>query len=175
MNNFLSLKKKSQYDPDINKRYRSSACGPVTAYTILDYYFPNHFQDINQLYKRLGGTAIGLFTWRFVRNLSKLLGEDWIVETCSIEEVKRQIDLGNPVAAKFDKWFTFKWRGRYSFDYHWVPVAGYKQSNNGLMLLIHDNGGKNRSCKLRIVPYSPNRDVLTFVKVERKIRQADNL
>ncbi|MDS9472743.1 C39 family peptidase [Sporosarcina pasteurii] len=174
MRNILPLKKISQFDPDIHKRYRASACGPVTAYAILDYYFPNRFQDINQLYKRLGGTAIGLFTWRFVRNLSKLLGDDWVVATCSIEEVKKQIDKGYPVAAKFDKWFRWKWRGRYSFDYHWVPIVGYEESESGLMLFIHDNGGKNRPCQIRKVPYAPNRDILTFVKIDRKKRQQDD-
>lgn len=169
MTNMIPLKKKSQFDPDIKKRYQSSACGPVTAYTILDYYFPNRFQDINALYRHLGGTAIGLFTWRFVRNLTKLLGNNWIVEICSVDEVKRQIDKGHPVAAKFDKWFTWKWRGRYSFDYHWVPVIGYEEGDCGLMLHIHDNGGKNRPSQIRTVPYAPNKDILTFVKVERKV------
>lgn len=168
MKKIIPLKQKSQFDHDIKKRYRSSACGPVTAYAMLDYILPNEFQHVNALYKRLGSTPIGLFTYRFIRNLSKLLGEGWLVEKCSIEEMKKQIDKGNPVAAKFDKWFTWKWRGRYSFDYHWVPVVGYEESEHGLILFIHDNGGKNRPSQLRTVPYFPNRDILTFVKVDRK-------
>ena len=130
MKNHISLKKKSQFDENIKKRYRNSACGPVTAYAILDHYLPNKFQNINDLYRKLGGTPIGLFTWRFVRNLSKLLGDDWLVKKCSIEETIRQIDAGRPVAAKFDKWFTGHWRGRYSYDYHWVSVVGYEEKEN---------------------------------------------
>lgn len=167
MKKLISLKKKSQYDEDIYKYYRNSACGPVTAYAILDYFLPNQFQNINELYRKLGGTPIGLFTWRFVRNLSKLLGDDWVVEKCSIEETKKQIDAGRPVAAKFDKWFTWNWRGRYSYDYHWVPIVGYEEKENGLWLFVHDNGGKNRPSQIRTLPYEPNAEILTFVKVEQ--------
>lgn len=168
MKKIIPLKKKSQFDHDIKKRYRSSACGPVTAYTMLNYILPNESQNVNTLYKRLGSTPIGLFTYRFIRNLSKLLGDKWTVEKCSIEELKKQIDQGNPVAAKFDKWFTLNWRGRYSFDYHWVPVVGYRETEKGLTLLIDDNGGTNRPSMTRQVPYEPNRDILTFVKIEKK-------
>lgn len=167
MEKFISLKKKSQFDHDIKKRYRPSACGPVTAYAMLDYFMPGKFQDVNALYKKLGSTPIGLFTHRFIRNVSKLLGDEWKVEKCSVEEAKKQIDSGHPVAAKFDKWFTWKWRGRYSFDYHWVPVVGYKETEKGLLLFIDDNGGRNRPSMTRQVPYEPNAEILTFVKVER--------
>ncbi len=168
MKKTIPLKKKSQYDQDIKKRYRNSACGPVTAYAILDYFRPNQFHNINQLYQALGGTPIGLFTYRFIRNLKKLLGDDWIVEKCSVEKLKQQIDRGNPVAAKFDKWFTWNWRGRYSYDYHWVSVVGYEEKENELWLFIHDNGGRNQPSQLQTLPYKPNAEILTFVKVERK-------
>lgn len=168
MRKFIPLKKKSQFDDDVKRRYRNSACGPVTAYAILDYYFPNRFQQIDELYKRLGGTPIGLFTWRFIRNLSKLLGDEWIVEKCSIEETKNQIDKGNPVAAKFDKWFTWNWQGNFSYDYHWVSIVGYEEKTDGLWLFIHDNGGKNRPSQLQTLPYKPNADVLTFIKIEKR-------
>lgn len=167
MKQHIPLPKKSQYDIDIKKRYRSSACGPVTAYTILNYYFPNRFQRIDQLYKQLGSTPIGLFTWHFIRNLSKLLGKHWIVEKCSVEEMKQQIDQGNPVAAKFDKWFTWNWRGHYSYDYHWVSVVGYEEADKGLFLFVHDHGGKNRPSQLQTIPYELNAAILTFVKIEK--------
>ncbi len=166
MKKTISLKKKSQYDEDIHKYYRNSACGPVTAYAILDFFLPGQFQNINLLYKKLGGTPIGLFTHHFIRNLSKILGDDWLVQKCSIEEMKKQIDEGRPVAAKFDKWFTWHWRGRYSYDYHWVSVVGYEEKENGLWLFVHDNGGKNRPSQLQSLPYEPNAEILAFVKVE---------
>ena len=167
MPTFIPLKKKSQFDSDIKKRYRASACGPVTAYAILDHFFPNQFQNINTLYRALGGTPIGLFTYRFIRNLSKLLGDDWLVEKCSMEEMKKQIDAGHPVAAKFDKWFTWHWRGHYSYDYHWVAVIGYEERESGLWLFVHDNGGRNRPCQVQVLPYEPNAEILTFVKIEK--------
>lgn len=166
MQKYIPLKKKSQYDADIHKQYRNSACGPVTAYTMLDYFLPNQFPNVNELYKKLGGTPIGLFTHRFIRNLSKLLGSDWLVEKCFIEEMKKQIDQGRPVAAKFDKWFTGHWRGRYSYDYHWVAVVGYEVKEDATWLFVHDHGGKNRPSQLQKLPYEPNADILTFVKVE---------
>lgn len=167
MKKTIPLKRKSQFDHDIKKRYRNSACGPVTAYAILDYFLPNQHQNINSLYRQLGGTPIGLFTHRFTRNLSKILGDEWVVEACSIEEMKKQIDAERPVAAKFDKWFTRNWRGRYSYDYHWVSVVGYEEKQNGLWLLVHDNGGRNRPSQIQTLPYEPNAEILTFVKVEK--------
>lgn len=98
--------------------------------------------------------------------MRKLLGPDWIISKCTIDEAKKQIDAGRPVAAKFDKWFTCKWRGQYSFDYHWVPVIGYEVLDDKLMLIIHDNGGRNRPSQIQSVPYHPNKDILTFIKVE---------
>ena len=168
MNKLLQIKRKSQFSSDINQRFQPSACGPVTAYLLLDYHFPNRWPDVNELYRRLGSTKIGLFTWCFIRNMRKLLGTDWEIAKCTIDEVMKQIDTGRPVAAKFDKWFTFKWRGRYSFDYHWVPVIGYEMKDNQLMLIIHDNGGRNRPSKVQSVPYHPNREILTFIKMEPK-------
>lgn len=168
MTNLINLKSKSQYAKDIDKRFQPSACGPVTAYLLLDYHFPNRWTEVNELYRRLGGTKIGLFTWRFIRNTQKLLGPNWAVSKCSINDVKKQLDAGRPVAAKFDKWFTFNWRGRYSFDYHWVPVIGYDMNEDQLMLIIHDNGGRNRPSKIQSIPYYPNKKILTFVKMEPK-------
>lgn len=162
------IKSKSQFSPDIDKRFQPSACGPVTAYILLDYHFPNRWPNVNELYRQLGSTKIGLFTWCFVRNTKKLLGADWEVSKCSIDEVIKQLDAGRPVAAKFDKWFTFKWRGQYSFDYHWVPVIGYEMNGNQLMLIIQDNGGRNRPSKVHTIPYHPNKNVLTFIKIEKK-------
>ena len=159
---------KSQYDDDIDKRFRPSACGPVTAYLMLNHHFPSATSySVNELYRLLGGTRIGLFTWRFMTNMKKLLGNDWNVTRCSIDEVIQQIDAGHPVAAKFDKWFTLRWGGKYEFDYHWVPIIGYDKSADDVTLIIHDNGGINRSSKLRRVSYNKNKPILTFIKMEQ--------
>ncbi len=167
MKTIFSFKGKSQYDHDIEQRFRSSACGPVTAFLMINHHFPNTSQhSVNQLYRLLGGTRIGLFTWRFIKNIKKLLGKDWVIARCSIEEVIQQIDAGHPVAAKFDKWFSLRWRGKYAFKYHWVPLIGYEISKNDITLLVHDNGGINRSSKLRQVSYKKNKAILTFIKIE---------
>ncbi|WP_210471173.1 C39 family peptidase [Sporosarcina sp. 6E9] len=167
MKTVLDITGKSQYEKDIDERFRPSACGPVTAHVILRYHFPHHMHAVNELYRLLGSTKIGLFTWRFIRNMKKLLGEAWIVEKCSVNEVIHEIDNGRPVAAKFDKWFTLRWRGKFAFDYHWVPVVGYEKNGNELLLIVHDNGGRNRTSQLRTISYKKNKSILTFVKIKR--------
>ena len=157
----------SQYDDEIDMRFQPSACGPVTAFTILRHHLDDSSINVNGLYRILGGTRIGLFKWRFIHNLRKLLGSGWKVEQCSIEELMEEINEGRPVAAKFDKWFTFQWFGDYAFDYHWVPVIGYKEDDRGIILLVHDNGGRNRESRVREIPYEPNRSILSFIKIAK--------
>ena len=173
MRKLLKVNGKSQYDEDINESYRPSACGPVTAWVITDHIFPDAcIYSVNELYKLLGGTKIGLGKGRFIRNMRKVLGSSWFVAECSIEEVKRQIENGRPVAAKFDKWFNFRWFGNYEFDYHWVPVIGYEEIGDDLNLIIHDNGSKNRKSHIRHMSYNRNHPILSFVKIE-PINSAD--
>lgn len=167
MKKLLNVNGKSQYDEDINKSFRASACGPVTARVLMDQISLDTCPyDVNELYVLLGGTKIGLIKGRFIRNMRKILGPDWTVAECSIEEVKWQIDSGRPVAAKFDKWFNFRWRGSYEFDYHWVPVIGYEEKDGDIELIIHDNGGRNRPSQVRHVSYQRNKPVVSFVKIE---------
>ncbi len=163
----LNVNGKSQYDTAIKESFRPSACGPVTARVIMDQYPPEACPyDVNELFTLLGGTKIGLSKGHFIRNMRKLLGTGWTVDECDIEEVKQQIANGQPVAAKFDKWFNFHWRGRYEFDYHWVPVIGYEETTEDIELIIHDNGGRNRPSQVRYVSYKRNKPVLSFVKIE---------
>ena len=164
------MKGKSQYDNDIRESFQPSACGPVTARVLMDQFSPDICPyDVNELYTRLGGTKIGLGKGPFIRNMRKLLGADWTVEACDITDVKIQIDNGRLVAAKFDKWFNFRWRGRYEFDYHWVPVIGYEEKEDDFELIIHDNGGRNRPSQVRQVSYKKNKPVLSFVKIEKSL------
>lgn len=165
LRNFESM---SQFDSIISTHFHASACGPVTAFVILRYLNIHDRLTVNTLYKKLGTTKIGLFTWRFTRKLQTLLGDKWTIECCSITDVLKELDQGRPVAAKFDKWFRFKWRQQFSFSYHWVPVIGYEYRNGHLFLFIHDNGNKLRESKLHTVPYKRNEPVLTFVKISPK-------
>lgn len=156
----------SQYDSSIHSTYRASACGPVTAYVLLNYLLPNSspFQP-NDLYKRLGGTRIGLFTHRFVRNMRKILGPNWQIEKCSLHTALHELKKGRPVALKFDKYFSLQWNKKSTFAYHWVPLIGYEIENDELVLIIHDNGGRKRASKIRKAPYAPNASILTFIQV----------
>lgn len=158
----------SQYDDSINNHYQPSACGPVTALTILRYWMPNNCPyDANKLYRLLGTTRIGLFKWQLIRNLRKILGSTWEINSCSIDEAKAELLEGRPVACKFDRYFSFNWFNtyKYEFSYHWVPLIGFEENENGITLFIHDNGGKGRASRIRHVSYEKNQDVLTFVKI----------
>ncbi|AXH99734.1 hypothetical protein DV702_08310 [Sporosarcina sp. PTS2304] len=167
MAKYISVQGKSQYDQDINPAYQPSACGPVTAFVLLQYLLPDRLApDVNTLYRQLGGTKIGLSARRFVRRLSNLLGSDYHIQVSNVEDALHQIDENRPVALKFDKWFTFKWRGQFSFDYHWVVLVGYDYVEGALYLLVHDNGSRNCESTIRSIPYEPNKDILTFVTIE---------
>ena len=167
MKKVLNVQGKSQYEADIEEKFRPSACGPVTAYVLLRHLLPDPPpHQVNDLYRLLGSTKIGLFKWRFLRNMQKLLGPGWQVAECGIEELQRQISAGRPVAAKFDKWFSWKWRGQFTFDYHWVPVIGYETTEDDVLLIIHDNGSRRSGSRVRHVSYRQNRSILSFIKIE---------
>ncbi|MFC5542495.1 MAG: C39 family peptidase [Bacilli bacterium] len=171
----LNVQGHSQYHKEILPSYRNSACGPTTIYVILKYLLGiDYAKNVNDLYSLLGTTKIGLFRWRLIKNLQRYLGPEWIVQKCSLKEALRQIDEGRPAAAKFDKYFTFQWNSKPSFKYHWVPLIGYEIDDGELILIVHDNGGVNRDSQIRKVPYSKNSKVLSFVKIEPKIKQDTN-
>lgn len=165
MKKLIHVEGKCQYDHDIAPSYRNSACGPVTAFVLLRHLFPTQTPDINELYRTLGGTKIGLPTYRFVRRLNHLLGSDWTVQVCDLLQALEQLDANRPVALKFDKWFNFQWRGQFSFDYHWVVMVGYHYIEGTLHILVHDNGSKNHCSTVRSLPYEPNKKILTFVSI----------
>ncbi|CAM3205390.1 hypothetical protein FITA111629_09750 [Filibacter tadaridae] len=166
MKTILNVNGTSQFDDSIKKSLQSSACGPVTAFVMMQHLLPNSFShSVNDLYRILGGTKIGLFKRRFIHNMQKTLGPKWHVAACTIEDVKREINDGRLVAAKFDKWFAFRWRGDYDFDYHWVPIIGFEQRGNDVILAIHDNGGRDRESRIRHISFNRNQKVLSFVKI----------
>ena len=168
----LNVHGMSQYSSAVRADYQNSACGPTTAHVILNYLNKDEAtptKDINELYTFLGSTKIGLFKWRMIRNLRRLLGEKWCIEECTLTEAIQQLRAGNPVAVKFDAYFTgqFFSKKKPMFDYHWVPLIGYEIKNNELYLIIHDNGGRHRDSQIRSFNYDDNRKVLSFVKIEQ--------
>jgi len=160
----LVLLGKSQYDTSIAPSYRNSACGPTTMHVILNY-LNGSAPSINELYKQLGSTKIGLFKWRLIRNLRRI-HPSWDVRTCSLKEALQEIDAGRPVAMRFDRYFSLQWRDKKStFAYHWVPLIGYDIRDNKLWLIFHDNGKPNRDSIIRQALYQDNEKVLSFVKI----------
>lgn len=171
MKRVISFQGLSQHDEAIYKKYRASACGPVTAAAILQFHEGLNI-GINQLYRLLGATPIGLFTCRLLRNFHKIAGTRFEAKRVwDIEEVKEELLAGRPLAMKFDRYFTFHWFSKFAYSYHWVPLIGFKEEAGDILLYIHDNGQKNRPSKMRTVSYMENRKVLTFVKIMPKDRQ----
>lgn len=166
----LNVQGMSQYSQDVNPQFQNSACGPTTIFVILNYHASQQVaaKSINELYQLLGGTRIGLFTWRLIKNLRKLLGSNWHVSSCTLTESLKELEAGRPVAMKFDKYFTFQWYAKPTFKYHWVPLIGYEIKDDELYLILHDNGGRNRESQIRKVRYADNYKVLSFVKIEPK-------
>jgi len=163
----LNVEGFSQYDDSIQLKYRSSACGPTTIYVILRYLLkdPSLLKEVNDFYGILGGTKIGLFKWRLIYKLRRFLGTGWKVAECTLHDALIEIKEGRPVAMKFDQYFSFKWKTKPNFKYHWVPLIGYEIKNDELFLILHDNGGRNRESQIRKVRYLDNYQVLSFVKI----------
>ncbi|OMP68471.1 C39 family peptidase [Domibacillus epiphyticus] len=163
----ISVNGKSQYDKDIKQKYRSSACGPVTVSVILNYWFSDaYFLSINELYKKLFTTPIGTFRFSMVRRLRKILGTNWSIKSSNrIDEVINELQSGHPVAAKFDKYFTFRFLSPSLYSYHWVVLIGYEIIKGEIYLYFHDNGGPARISKIRRVLYSEHSSVLRFVLI----------
>ena len=169
MNVQLNIQGRSQYSKDVNPQFQNSACGPTTVFVILNYHgLQSSANTINELYRQLGGTRIGLFKWQLIKNLRILLGSDWHVSSCTLSESLKELEAGRPVALKFDKHFTFRWFTKPTFKYHWVPLIGYEIEDDELYLILHDNGGRNRESRIRKVRYADNHQVLSFVKIEPK-------
>ena len=168
----LNLKGQSQYSEQVDQAYQKSACGPTTANVILNYLNKDSTvsqKSINELYKYLGTSKIGLFKWQLIRKLQKLLGDEWEVSECTVNEAMMELQNERPVAMKFDKYFSFKWGLRPMYRYHWVPLIGYEIRAGKLYLFIHDNGGRNRKSEVREVLFEENRDVLSFVKISPRL------
>ena len=163
----ISVKGQSQYGKAINKKYRSSACGPVTISVILQYW--NKPYSVNRLYKRLWATKIGSFRFIMVCRLKKWLGGTWMVKSSNrIDEVIKELKRGHPVAAKFDKYFTFHFFQKPMYRYHWVVLIGYKIQNGQIYLFFHDNGAPGRSSKIRRISFQEQSSVLRFVLLSPK-------
>nr|WP_251047997.1 C39 family peptidase [Planococcus sp. ISL-109] len=155
----------NQYAEEIPKAFRPSACGPVTAASILNYH-EGLAPGIGPLYKHLGATKIGLSAFCLIRRLQKVTGPRYAIKrTRSIQQVKEQLIAGYPLAVKFDRYFSLRWKTKTAFAYHWVPLVGFEETGDDIILYVHDNGQKNRPSKLRAVSFRENRDVISFIRI----------
>ncbi|RNF39324.1 C39 family peptidase [Planococcus salinus] len=155
----------SQYENTIEGRKQGSACGPVTVASIMKFHREKEYA-VNDLYASLGTTAIGLFSWRLIRKLRKLTGSRFEIKKIrSIDQVKTELLAGRPVAMKFDRYFSFRWFSKPMFRYHWVPLIGFEEKQDDVILFFHDNGKRSRPSKLRTASYRKHQQVLSFVKI----------
>lgn len=160
----IPVKGQSQYATHVDKRFRSSACGPVTVSVILDYWGRSHAAD--ELYRLLGATKIGTFRFLLARRLQRFLGPAWTVaSTNQVDAVMAELKRGRPVAAKFDKYFTLQFFKQPMYAYHWVVLVGYEISDGVLFFFCHDNGAPGRDSRIRRFEFSSQSSVLRFVTI----------
>lgn len=165
MKTIIPFEGMSQYAEMIEERIQGSACGPVTAASILRFHDKKEYA-VNELYRTLGTTSIGLFSWRLVRKLRKFTDARFEVKKIrSIDKVKSELLAGRPIAMKFDRYFSFRWFSKPMFRYHWVPLVGFEEKEDDLILYFHDNGKRSRPSKLRTASYNKHRKILSFIKI----------
>jgi hypothetical protein len=172
----------------------ASACGPATMAALMEYWHTRmgrlfipgagHFDSkaahINYIYTHHGGTRWGMSVRSFARGLGAYIshaaprgeGSSGLLTVSVFNDIGRytaEVDAARPVALKFDKWFSLRWRGSYVYDYHWVLGIGYEDNNNGsYTLVVHDNGvrhpgGGYTPGRERRIPYTANQGILTMV------------
>lgn len=172
----------------------ASACGPATMAALMEYWHTrmsrlfipgaSHFDSkaahINYIYTHHGGTPWGMSVRSFAKGLRAYIshaaprGKDssrllTVSVFNDISRYKAEIDASRPVALKFDKWFSLRWRGSYVYDYHWVLGIGYEDNADGTCtLIVHDNGVRHPGRgyipgRERRISYPANQAILTMV------------
>ncbi|ULO07293.1 C39 family peptidase [Paenibacillus sp. 19GGS1-52] len=187
----LTVEPYTQWEPGVASP--ASACGPATMAALMEYWSTrqgkhfiggeNHFyskvEHINHMYSHHGGTPWGMSVRSFIRGIKDYIGASSETEAryqlslTTFKDINRyiaEIDAERPVAIKFDKWFTFRWRGRYAYAYHWVLGIGYETFADGAtpILIVLDNGIKYKDggfapSKERRMLFSPNKGIITMV------------
>lgn len=187
----LTVEPYTQWEPGVASP--ASACGPATMAALMEYWSTrpgkrfiggkSHFyskaEHINHMYSYHGGTPWGMSVRSFIRGIkdytraSSAPEEQYQLTLTAFNDMSRytaEIDAERPVAIKFDKWFTFRWRGRYVYDYHWVLGIGYEASADGAapVLIVLDNGIKYKDgsfapSKERRIHFSSNKGIITMV------------
>ncbi|OKP87133.1 C39 family peptidase [Paenibacillus sp. P32E] len=189
----LEVEPYTQWEPGVASP--GSACGPATMAALIEYWhtrrgygripgsghFDSKAEHINYIYSHHGGTPLGMSARSFAKGLQAYIGAALPrverrrrpVSVSVFNDMGRyraEIDAGRPVAVKFDKWFSLRWRGRYAYDYHWVLGIGYDLTDTGAgpALIVQDNGIRHKNGgftpgRERHIPYLPNQPILTMV------------
>lgn len=150
----------SQYDTSVKAAWRDSACGPTATHIVLSHYGLTY--SINELYRTLGTTRLGLFTPCLIRNAKRLLGDDFVVARASVKTVMQLIDCQLPVLAKFDRFTSLTPWKRAHYRYHWVVVTNYTINNDRLTFTALSNN------HIFTFDYGQNAHALTFVYIVPK-------
>lgn len=161
----IHLQAKSQYDPSVDERYRPSACGPTAVEAILTYYTQQPIA-INELYRALGTTPIGLFTWRLKARLSRMLGPSWQVRQITKQQALVAVNRSEPIALKFDRYFTPFFYKKARYNYHWTVLVGYQMEGARLKLFVEDLGTRTRGSRIEKIDYLENAHALTFIHIK---------
>lgn len=185
----------TQWDPGVASP--GSACGPATLAALMEYWstnkgrafipgashFPSKAAHINYIYRHHGGTPWGMSVHSFKKGVTAYIksaaregNNQGLFSLTVFNEMERyitEIDAARPVAIKFDKWFSLRWRGRYAYDYHWVLGVGYEmpEDGSGPVLIVHDNGmghkgGGFTTGKESRIPYAINKEIITMVGLD---------
>lgn len=150
----------SQYDPSVKAAWRDSACGPTATHIVLSHYGLTY--SINELYRTLGTTRLGLFTPCLIRNAKRLLGDDFVVARASVKTVMKLLDCHLPVLAKFDCFTSCTpWRKAY-YRYHWVVLTSYYLKHDQLHFIGNSNGN------IFTFDYATSAHALTFVQLTKR-------
>ncbi|WP_198015890.1 C39 family peptidase [Paenibacillus sp. HW567] len=189
----LKVEPYTQWEPGVSSP--GSACGPATMAALMEYWHTHngrrfipgtgHFVSkaahINYIYSHHGGAPWGMSVRGFTRGVEAYLKAALpykerrhkpvrVSAFNGMERYKAEIDAARPVAVKFDKWFSFRWRESYAYDYHWVLGIGYDETDieTGPVLIVQDNGIRHKSGgftpgKERRIPYQPNQEIITMV------------
>lgn len=192
----LAAERYTQWDPGVASP--GSACGPATLAALMEYWstqkgrtfipgagsFESKAAHINYIYSHHGGTPWGMSVRSFRKAAAAYIqnaapreennqGLFSLTVFNDMESYITEIDAGRPVAVKFDKWFSFCWRGRYAYEYHWVLGIGYElpEDGSGPALIVHDNGVRHKGGgftpgKERRIPYAANQEIITMVGLD---------
>lgn len=187
----LTVAPYTQWEPEVEAP--ASACGPATMAALAEYwstqrgcsfiqgesYFHSKAAHMNYIYGNHGGTPWGMSVGGFKKGIRAYIDVLSMAEKGSryklslstfndFDRYKAEIDADRPVAIKFDKWFSFHWKGSYAYDYHWVIGIGYEESDEGQSLIIMDNGvkitgGDYIPSSERRINYGINKKILTMI------------